>query len=506
MQAAAPQNIMLNQRLQQKLLQKLSPQQILLMKLLQIPTTALEQRIKQEIEENPALEMEEDAEDFEREEEMEYDSDADDDEEFDGEEQDEYDSRDDEFTFDDYIDEDDFPDYRTSVNNSSPDDKAVEIPYASAVSFQELLIEQLGYRKLDAQKQKIGLYIIGNLDDAGYLARPVDAIVDDLLFTQNIKTSRKEVLEVLQLIQEFDPPGVGARNLQECLLIQLRRLEAEDPDNDYRLPIMIVDRFFEEFTKKHYEKILKRGNMSEEQLKDAINLILKLNPKPGDSITEAATAGHYVIPDFIITNNDGELELSLTSRNMPELRVSRNYIEMLQMFSDSKKSRSEKEALMFVKQKIDSARWFIDAINQRQNTLYNTMRAIMEYQREYFLTGDETRLRPMILKDIAEMVNLDISTVSRVANSKYVQTPFGTFLLKSFFSESMQTDDGEEVSTREIKKILSDCIEAESKDKPLTDEQLTKILNDKGYNIARRTVAKYREQLNVPVARLRKEL
>lgn len=498
---------MLNQRLQQKLLQKLSPQQILLMKLLQIPTTALEQRIKQEIEENPALEMEEDAEEFDQDDEPDFGGDAgEDDEAYEGDEQDEYDSRDDEFTFDDYLEEDDFPDYRTSVNNTGPDDKAVEIPYASAISFQELLIEQLGYRKLDLQKQKIGLYIIGNMDDAGYLARQVDAIVDDLLFTQNIKTSKKEVIEVLQVIQEFDPPGVGARNLQECLMIQLRRLEDENPDNDYQLPEMIVDRFFEEFTKKHYEKILRRGNMTEEQLKEAIGIILKLNPKPGDAMSESSVAGHYVIPDFVVTNNDGELELSLTSRNMPELRVSRNYIEMLQMFSDNKKTRSEKEALMFVKQKIDSARWFIDAINQRQNTLYNTMRAIVDYQRDYFLTGDETRLRPMILKDIAEMVSLDISTISRVANSKYVQTPFGTFLLKSFFSESMQTDDGEEVSTREIKKILSDCISGESKDKPLTDEQLTKILNDKGYNIARRTVAKYREQLNVPVARLRKEL
>ncbi|HMM11060.1 MAG TPA: RNA polymerase factor sigma-54 [Bacteroidales bacterium] len=498
---------MLNQRLQQKLLQKLSPQQILLMKLLQIPTTALEQRIKQEIEENPALEMEEDTEEFDNEDEMDFEGDSDEeDEDFDGDEVDEYDSREDEFSFDDYLEDDDIPDYRTNVNNTSPDDKTVELPYASAISFQELLIEQLGYRKLDAQKQKIGLYIIGNLDDAGYLARPVDAIVDDLLFTQNIKTSRKEVQEVLHIIQEFDPPGVGARNLQECLLIQLRRMEAENPDTDFRLPILIVDRFFEEFTKKHYEKILKRGNISEEQLKDAINIIIKLNPKPGDSVSETVLAGHYVVPDFIITNNDGILDVHITSRNMPELRVSRSYIEMLQMFSDNKKSRSEKEALMFVKQKIDSARWFIDAIHQRQNTLYNTMRAIMEYQREYFLSGDETRLRPMILKDIAEMVNLDISTISRVANSKYVQTPFGTFLLKSFFSESMQTDDGEEVSTREIKKILSDCIAAESKDKPLTDEQLTKILNDKGYNIARRTVAKYREQLNVPVARLRKEL
>lgn len=503
----APISDMLNQKLQQKLLQKLSPQQILLMKLLQIPTTALEQRIKQEIEENPALEMDEEAEEFDSQDDFDFEADSDnDDEDFEGEEQDESEHAEDEFTLDDYIDDDDIPDYRTSVNNNSPDEKTVEMPYASALSFQEMLVEQLGYRKLDEQKQKIGMYIIGNLDDAGYLARSVDAIVDDLLFTQNIKTSRKEVLEVLQVIQEFDPPGVGARDLKECLLIQLRRLADDNPDEDYRLPILIIERFFDEFTKKHYEKILRRGNITEDQLKEAINIILKLNPKPGDSASESSQVGHYVIPDFIITNNDGELELSLTSRNTPDLRVSRSYLDMLQMFNESKKSRSDKEALMFVKQKIDSARWFIDAINQRQNTLYHTMKAIMDYQYEYFLTGDETRLRPMILKDIAEMVNLDISTVSRVANSKYVQTPFGTFLLKSFFSEAMQTDDGEEVSTREIKKILSDCIEAEPKDKPLTDEQLTKILNDKGYNIARRTVAKYREQLNVPVARLRKEL
>lgn len=496
---------MLNQRLQQKLLQKLSPQQILLMKLLQIPTTALEQRIKQEIEENPALELEENGDSFAGDEDMVF-GDDDSEEDYDSDEDQEYDSRDDEFSFDDYLEDDEIPDYRTSVNNLSPDEKAVEIPFAGAISFQEMLIEQLGFRKLDPQKEKIAMYIIGNLDDAGYLSRSVEAIVDDLLFTQNIKTSRKEVLEVLHIVQDFEPPGVGARNLQECLLLQLKRLQAENPELDYSLPTMVIERFFDEFTKKHYEKIIRRANITEEQLKEALLIILKLNPKPGDSISEGTLAGHYVIPDFIITNNDGELELALTSRNMPELKVSRQYLDMLQTFGEGKKNRSDKEALMFVKQKIDSARWFIEALNQRQNTLYNTMKAIMEYQREYFLTGDETKLKPMILKDIAERVNLDISTVSRVANSKYVQTPFGTFLLKSFFSESMQTDDGEEVSTREIKKILSDCIDAEPKDKPLTDEQLTQILNDKGYNIARRTVAKYREQLNIPVARLRKEL
>lgn len=493
---------MLNQRLQQKLLQKLSPQQILLMKLLQIPSVALEQRIKQEIEENPALEMEEGQEELsDPEDDLDYDKDDD----FDSDE-DDYDSKDDEFDFDDYLDEDDIPDYKTSINNSSPDDARNEIPYSIGLSFQELLIQQLGFRKLDERKHKMGLYIIGNLDDAGYLSRPLDAMADDLLFAVNIKTNKKELLEILKIIQDFDPPGVGARNLQECLLLQLQRLQDDYPDKDFSLPIMIIDRFFNEFIKKHYDKIIKRAEIEESQLKDALSDILKLNPKPGDAMTDRVKDNQYIIPDFIIQNIDGELELTLSSRNAPELRVSKTYAEMLETFAESKKNRSDKEALMFVKQKIDSARWFIDAIKQRQNTLYSTMSAIMKYQKEYFITGDETTLRPMILKDIAEIVNLDISTISRVANSKYVQTPFGTFLLKSFFSESMQNDEGEEVSTREIKKILSDCIEAERKEKPLTDEQLTLILKEKGYNIARRTVAKYREQLNIPVARLRKEL
>lgn len=474
------------------------------MKLLQIPSVALEQRIKQEIEENPALELEEGAEveDYDADE-----ADYGDDETYDDDDGDDYDSKDDEFTFDDYIaDDDDIPDYRTSVNNYSPDDSKYEIPFASSDSFQELLLQQLGYRKLDERKSKIGTYIIGNLDDSGYLSRPLDAMADDLLFGMNIKTNKKELAEVLSVIQEFDPPGVGARNLQECLMLQLERLQDEQPDRDYSLAIMIIDRFFNEFTKKHYDKIIKRAEISEDELKEALNEILKLNPKPGNSVMESSKENHYIIPDFIIHINDGELELSLSSRNMPELRVSKTYGEMLEMFSENKKSKTDKEAVVFIRQKIDSAKWFIDAIRQRHNTLYNTMEAIMVYQREYFLTGDETSLRPMILKDIAEVVGLDISTISRVANSKYVQTPFGTYLLKSFFSESMQMDDGEEVSTREIKKILSDCIEAETKDKPLTDEQLTSILKDKGYNIARRTVAKYREQLNIPVARLRKEL
>lgn len=492
---------MLNQRLQQKLLQKLSPQQILLMKLLQIPSVSLDQRIKQEIEENPALELENESDVDDQTDSLSDDNDSD---EYDSDDND--DNSDDEFDLSDYLSDDDDDSYKLKTNNYSADDDHYEAPFSSAQTFHEFLIQQLGFRKLDEKKYKIGLYIIGNIDDSGYLTRPVEAIVDDLLFSLNIKTTKKEILETLRVIQDFEPYGVGARNLQECLLIQLYKLQEENPEKDLTVAILVIDRYFEEFTKKHYDKILKRANISEEILKEAVSEILKLNPKPGNSMSETAKSNQYIMPDFMISNNNGTLELSLNSRNAPELKVNKTYTEMLETFSGNKKSRENKEALTFVKQKIDSARWFIDAIRQRQNTLYTTMEAIMNYQKEYFMTGDETKLRPMILKDIAEIVSLDISTVSRVANSKYVQTAFGTFLLKDFFSESMTTDDGEEVSTREIKKILKDCIENEKKSKPLTDEQLTKILNEKGYNIARRTVAKYREQLNIPVARLRKQL
>jgi len=496
---------MLNQRLQQKLLQKLSPQQILLMKLLQIPSIALEQRIKQEIEENPALE---ETADLEEDSDMEQDyDDPIDQESLNGEEVDELDSKngEDEFDFEDYIsDDDDIPSYKLNANNTSADDERREVPFVSGTTFQDLLISQLGLRDLTENQYQVALHIIGNLDDSGYLNRDVTAMVDDLAFTQNIQTTRDEILFVLKLIQEFDPPGVGARNLQECLLIQLRKID--EPEPSVELAIHLLERYFNEFTKKHYEKIIKKAKITEEELKAGIEEVLKLNPKPGNSLSETTKTNHYILPDFIIYNNNGELELQLNSKNAPELRLSRTYVDMLEAYSNSKNKSKHKETLTFVKQKIDSAKWFIDAIRQRQNTLHVTMEAIMNYQREYFLTGDDTRLRPMILKDIAEIVNLDISTISRVANSKYVQTPFGTILLKSFFSESMQTESGEEVSTREIKKILSDCIDAEDKSKPLTDEQLTQILKEKGYNIARRTVAKYREQLSIPVARLRKEL
>ncbi len=495
---------MLNQRLQQKLIQKLSPQQILLMKLLQIPSMALEQRIKQEVEENPALEVLEGTDEDPMDENADLDqNDNEEIEKDDFEEEFEEKNKDDEFDLNDYLDEDEIPSYKTASNNQSPDDDRRDIPFAAGKSFQEILITQLGLRTISDKQFQIGKNIIGNLDDAGYLQRDPVAMVDDMAFSQNIDTSKEEILEVLEIIQDLDPPGVGARNLQECLLLQLRR--NGNPTPEVELATHILERYFLEFTKKHYDKILKKARITEEDLKGAVNEILKLNPKPGDSISESTRTNHYVMPDFIIRNVDGELELTLNSRNAPELRLSKTYLEMLQAYAENKQKKTH-DALVFVKQKLDSARWFIDAIKQRQNTLYVTMRAIMEYQKKYFLSGDETQLRPMILKDIAEIVSLDISTISRVANSKYVQTPFGTFLLKSFFSESMQKDSGEEVSTREIKKILSDCIDNEEKSKPLTDEQLTEILKDKGYNIARRTVAKYREQLNIPVARLRKEL
>lgn len=500
---------MVQQRLQQRMLQtlKLSPQQILLMKLLQIPSIALEQRIKQEIEENPALE--DITETGETDDVPTNDEDASPDHTDDDNETDDEitTSSDDEFGFEDYLADDDYiPDYRTSINNSSADDDHRDIPYSAGKTFQEYLISQLGLRYLSGKQYIIGVNLIGNIDDNGYLTRDIHAMVDDLAFTQNVEATIEEILEVLKILQELDPPGVGARNLQECLIIQLKR--RQDKSETLEIALNIIERYFDEFTKKHYDRIQKRAKISDEELKAAINEILKLNPKPGNSSSETEKTTQYILPDFFIYSNNGELELALNNRNTPELRVSRDYFDMLETYSGkrNKSTSQDKEAVMFIKQKIDSAKWFIDAIKQRQNTLYMTMKAIMDYQYEYFNTGDETKLKPMILKDIAEKVNLDISTISRVSNSKYVQTPYGTFLLKSFFSESMETEDGDEVSTRELKKILQNAIEAESKKKPLTDEQLTKLLKLKGYKIARRTVAKYREQLNIPAARLRKEL
>ncbi len=479
----------LKQKLQQKLLQKLSPQQIQLIKLLEVPTMQLEQRIKKEIEENPALEDDVSEQEQTEEEAM-------------SETQDE-----DEFSFDDYIDEDDIPEYKLLTKNYSKDDERKEIPFSIGSTFHEHLESQIGLRVLDEHQQNLSKYIIGNIDEDGYLRRELQAIVDDLAFSQNIITTEKELREILEIIHDLDPPGVGARDLQECLLLQIERKELEKPE--IKLARNILSNFFTEFTKKHYAQIIKKLNISEDELKLSIDEILKLNPKPGSSFSDPHNKSfQYIIPDFTLESNDGELQLSLNSKNAPELYISKTYTNMLVDYNSNKEkpTRQQKEAISFVKQKIDSAKWFIDAIKQRQNTLMLTMNAIINYQQKYFFTGDETELKPMILKDIADITGLDISTISRVANSKYIQTPFGIFSLKFFFSESMQTESGEEVSTREIKKILHDCIDDENKKKPLTDEKLSKILQEKGYIIARRTVAKYREQLNIPVGRLRKEL
>jgi RNA polymerase sigma-54 factor len=484
---------MLRQVQSQKLLQKLSPQQIQLMKLLQLPTIALEQRIKEEMEMNPALE--------EGEEEEETNSDLED-ENYDDAAPEEDNQRED-FSISDYMDDDEGASYKLKVNNTSPDEERKEIPFSVGVSFQDILESQLGMKDLDDREYQIALYLIGNLDDDGYLRRDLNSIVDDIAFSQNIDTTEEEMERLLKVIQEFDPAGVGARDLRECLLIQLRKKQPQL--GIIQLATEVVEKQMDEFSKKHYDKISKKLEIDEEILKDVIHEILKLNPRPGNSMADGQKSFQQVIPDFIITIDEGELQLTLNSRNAPELRVSKAYSKMMEEYSKTK-DKTSKEASMFVKQKLDGAKWFIDAIQQRSYTLLYTMNAIMEYQRDYFLEGDETLLKPMILKDIAEKVGLDISTISRVANSKYVQTPFGTFLLKTFFSESLSTDSGEEVSTREVKKILEDCIAAESKKKPLTDDKLTKILKEKGYNIARRTIAKYREQLDIPVARLRKEL
>ena len=490
----------------QKLLQKLSPQQILIMKLLQIPTMELGTRIKEEIMQNPALE-EGESHDYEDDINGENINENDDVDTFEDEQGDDdhYDPLDD---FDDYLKDDDEDDaaYKYSVNNSSPDDKHYETPITNETTFQDTLMEQLGFRKLDEKKYKIGAYIIGNLDDAGYLSRPINGIADDLLFTQNLDVTEDEVRDVLGIIQDFDPAGVGASNLQECLMIQLRRINEENPSKDCDNAMVIIEKYFDEFTKKHYDKIVTRSEMSDDDFKRALNIILSLNPKPGGSSGTISQNNDYIIPDFTVINNGGELELQLNNRNTPELHVSKDFMSMLKEYSAGKDSPEKREAIAFIKNKIDSANWFIDAIKQRQNTLYVTMKAIMEYQREFFITGDEGKLKPMILKDISDMVGLDISTISRVANSKYVQTAYGTFPLKFFFSEGLVNDEGEEVSTREVKKIVRESVENEDKANPLNDDELTAILKEKGYTIARRTVAKYREQLGIPVARLRKVL
>ncbi len=485
---------MLKQHLQFKLSQKLSPQQIQLMKLIQLPTQAFEQRLKQELEENPALESgKAESNEFEDDYADSYD-DAGDNESINTED----------INIDDYLSDDEIPDYRTQISNYSADDEEKSVPYAAGISFNQYLINQLSTVSLSDEEWSIAEFLIGSVDESGYIRRPLSDITDDLAFTQNIYTEEKTVEEVLKIVQELDPPGVASRSLDECLVLQLKR---KNPSPSIELAIEILEKSFEQFTKKHYKKLLQKFTIDEEELKDAIAEIEKLNPKPGGSYSGNSRIVEHVVPDFSIKIIDGELDLTLNGRNAPELHVSKEYSDMLRGFKSAKeKSKEQKDTVLFIKQKLDAAKWFIDAIKQRQQTLFITMNTIMHHQEEYFLTGDERKLRPMILKDIADKIAMDVSTVSRVANSKYVDTPYGTKLIKEFFSESMKNEQGEDVSTREIKKILETLIKAEEKKKPLTDDRLAKLLKDKGYPIARRTVAKYREQLGIPVARLRKQI
>ena len=464
------------------------------MKLLQVPTVELEARIKEELEANPALEegLEQESQDDLAEQEVDRDESLE------------------EFNFDEYLD-DDTPDYKTSIRNHGADIEEKDIPLGAGSTFREQLISQLGLQKLADYDRMLGEHLIGQIDDAGYLRRDLDSIVNDLAFTQNLMVEREELEKVLNVIQTLDPAGVGATSLQECLLIQIRRKQEQISD-EVRLASMflaskILEDHYDAFTKKHYSHILEKFEIDENVLKRALDEITKLNPKPGNSGGDSSRPVQHVVPDFILRLRDEELVVNLNQRNAPDLRISPAYKEMMETYSSgAKTSKEQNEALSFVKQKVDAAKWFVDAIRQRQMTLMKTINAIVELQEAYFTSGDETDIKPMILKDIAEMIDMDISTVSRVANSKYVQTPYGTFLLKTFFSESLSTDSGEDVSSREVKRILHDAINEEDKKKPLTDEKLGKILNEKGYHIARRTVAKYREQLGIPVARLRKEL
>jgi RNA polymerase sigma-54 factor len=484
---------MLKQRLQQKLQQRLSPQQIQMIKLLEIPAMQLEQRIKEELEVNPMLE--------------ETVSEENNTVELEPEEKENKDDNNDEFSLEDYYNEDEYiPSYKLSTSNYSSDDKRSDIPFSVGSTFHEYLESQLGEMQLDDRQHALASFLIGNIDDDGYLRRKLDAVVDDIAFLQNIKTDEVELIELLHKIQEFEPLGVGSRDLRECLLLQIEEKDLRMPA--IKLALNIIKNHFEEFTHKHYDKIISRLGISENELKSAIDEILKLNPKPGSTFSDPANrASEQVTPDFLLEYKDDNPILTLNAKNVPELRINRSYADLID--NNPKKddnSKQQKELISFVKQKLDSAKWFIDAIKQRQNTLMLTMQTILDYQKEYFKDGDDKKLRPMILKDIADVTGLDISTISRVANSKYIQTNFGIIPLKYFFSEGMQNEAGEEVSTREIKKILKECIENEEKRKPVTDDQLADILKQKGYPIARRTVAKYREQLEIPVARLRKEL
>ena len=475
----------MKQYLKLKLSQKLSPQQIQLMKLIQLPTLDFEQKIQREIEENPALEQGQNSND-----------------DIQQENQDDYSDSDD-INIDDYLNYDDTPSYKLNSNNSGRAEEK-NIPFSAGISFTQHLLSQLKPISLSEKKMKIAEFLVGSIDESGYIRLETDEIIDDLAFTQNLFISDDELDEVLKIVQDFDPPGVGALNLKDCLIIQLKRKKRTKYID---LAIEIIENSFEQFSKKHFEKLMNKYSIDETQLKEVISLISKLNPKPGGSYAGGGKPIEQVIPDFKISIENNELNLDLNYRNSPMLNISRDYDEMLKGYKlEKNKSKSQKEAIQFIKQKLDSAKWFIDAVKQRQQTLIITMQSIMNYQKEYFLSGDERKIKPMILKDIANEIDMDISTISRVANSKYVDTPYGTKLLKEFFSESMKTTSGEEISTIEIKKILEKIISDENKRKPETDEKLVKILNEKGYKIARRTVAKYREQLNIPVARLRKEI
>jgi len=481
----------------QSLQQKLSPQQIQFIKLLQVPTAELEGRIEEELEINPALE---EGMDEEKQEDSNEDSAETENEEFE-----ETSGAEAEIDIKDYLQDDDYSGYK--MQGDGDDDEDREMPMPTTSSLHEQLMNQLDFLGLNEKQYAIGKQLVGSIESDGYIRRDLEAIVNDLAFSQGIDTTFEDTESILRKIQTFDPPGIAARNLQECLLLQLDRMD-NGHDIDVAVAKKIISECFEEFTKKHYQKIQKKLDTEDEEfVRDAIDLIVKLNPKPGGGSGVTMAKNQYIIPDFILTNNNGKLELALNSRNAPDLRISRSYTDMFKAYDKSdKKDKKLKEAVSFVKQKLDSAKWFIDAIKQRQQTLLRTMRAIVDFQFDFFLEGDETKLKPMILKDIATMINMDISTVSRVASSKAVQTDFGIFPLKHFFSEGISTDSGEEVSSREVKQIIKDIIESEDKDRPFSDDKLEKILNDKGYNIARRTVAKYREQLNIPVARLRKEM
>jgi RNA polymerase sigma-54 factor len=469
---------MLKQGLELKQQQKLSPLQIQTIKLIELPIQELEQRIRKELEENPVLDEEQPAEKDEE-------------------------NAPREVSLSDYKDDDPIPGYRLRADNYSKDERPQYSTFSVKESFTQSLQEQLGYRNLSEHQYAVASFLIGSLDDDGYLRRSIDSVVDDLSFRANVETDEQEVLDMLKVIQEFEPAGVGARDLRECLLLQVRNLK-KSPDVDNA--VKILKNYFNEFTNKHFQKIMTRMGISEEELKAAMSKILKLNPSPGGQIDDSYTdQAQQIVPDFLLEYNDGELRLSMPRFSVPELRVNRKYAEIL-MEASASSERDKKEAAAFVKKKLDSAKWFVEAIKQRHNTLSCTMQAIVDYQREYFIDGDETNLKPMVLKDIAEKTGFDISTISRVVNSKYIETHFGIYSLKYFFSEGLENQEGEEVSTRELKKALQECVDTENKRKPLTDDELVERMTAKGYKVARRTIAKYRDQLGIPKARLRKEL